>query len=399
MWTPKASAPNFFRLPDAFSGVVMAPGSPLAWLASWLPIMDPIIYSTTDFCAAGPPPHVSALTNDDFAGVAGSTWIDRARATLGLSQRLNAVARDQLFAQYCEIAASGLAWQTDLDIDFASGTTGNTPNDHWGYWGPGQPANVGPERHIPAGATQWRVTFTLMNAGPSQDFSNRVATFTDNSGGGRQDMAGSASNYQPPVTTMGPFTDSIGPNALYYGLLALSGMPNNSIAGHVRVEFYAPSAAVNWTPTAEPQPQAAIPYTVRGYASFQDLGNELDRQESKLDGLTRMVLSLLAKNTAATLVADAPVDAAAGVLVRPGALAFRVDLANIPAGISESFGSPTRYSRLGRATIGSSQGWLPSYDIQHNPLLIDPLPPATDRIQVFTLPPITATIIALAPPT
>jgi hypothetical protein len=61
------------------------------------------------------------------------------------------------------------------------------------------------------------------------------------------------------------------------------------------------------------------------------------------------------------------------------------------------FGTPVKYFRAGRYTLGSANGWLPAVEIEHNPQLVAGLPSGVDRIQVVVNPPATATVTALLP--
>jgi hypothetical protein len=378
VWTPKAGAPAYFRLPDAFQGMVMAPGSPVAWLLSWTPFLDPIIYATADFCATGPPPSVLPLDTSDFIGIGNPSIVDRALVTAHLGSRLNEIARDQLFGLYCETpAVVGGQWTPYTCIDIPAVAS---------------PTVQGPDNlvAVPSGAqySQWQWTACTLHSWPGAP-AQQLHVFHLNAG------MGIVTHDQQLENFVGDdVTHQHGPPM--GGAAFVDAFSKWGAAGRFCVRFWT-TGAVPYTPVAEPAPPGALPPAARVYANIPDLGAELDRQELKLDFIEGQVRFLTSLQALGPTHADTPADAAAGPLINRKAVAFRIDVAGIPPAAGETFGTPQKFHRLGYVTIGSVNGWLESIDLEHNPLLISPLPAGVDRCQVVVYPPATATITALLP--
>ncbi len=163
--------------------------------------------------------------------------------------------------------------------------------------------------------------------------------------------------------------------------------------------FYGPglAAPLEHIPTSQPPVIGALPPNVRTYSSIADLGVELDHQEDKLDQIRQTLAFLVQIQATPDLGTDAvdpgsdlpttdPVD------VPPGAIAAVVTISSIPSSSNVELLEPQRYSRVGRITLGTSDGWLPSLAIEHNPQLVVPLPPWVKLIRVSVYPPATAAV-------
>jgi hypothetical protein len=74
-----------------------------------------------------------------------------------------------------------------------------------------------------------------------------------------------------------------------------------------------------------------------------------------------------------------------------------VTLSGIPAEADIGFGTPPILYRVGRVTFGTDTAWFPSFELEHNPLVIAPLPPGVTRVVVSTRPPVAATVVILRP--
>lgn len=375
-WQPKSTAPAYFRLQDAFQGLIMSDNL-LEWLLAWLPIMDPLIVTTADFCAGGPPPNVPSLQLSEFAGIVGAGWAGNALSVLGIKGRLEDVAKDRIFQAYCEQPATtgGCA-----DI----GILTLQPGTH--YTGA---ATYPPDDliHIPTGGSGIHLSNIPTNAGTIN-----VHWFVNGVYGGLIASGG------PTWATPGVFNVDFTPHTDATGSVAVVS-PNGPVGTVINACLPGATAAVGHTATPQPQPAGLIPPTTRTYANIADLGAELDRQEFKLDMLVAWV-SWLTQNTVTGPgpATSAPVTDPVGPLVDPKAIGWIVSVTGIPPSAAEKFGDPVQYRGLGRITLGSAKGWLPSQDLSHTPMLVSPVPPGADRIEVKCWPPAHATVTALYPP-
>jgi hypothetical protein len=130
-----------------------------------------------------------------------------------------------------------------------------------------------------------------------------------------------------------------------------------------------------------------------------DLGAELDNIELKLDWVTQTLMFIAGRTATPPIGADDPVAVDPDAPVEIGdSSGIIITVSGIPPGVGEDFGTPVRYHKLGRVTLGTPDGWLPSFDLEQNPLVITPIPAGVTRVQVAVRPPATATVILLRPP-
>jgi hypothetical protein len=361
-WQKKAAAPATANLADAFLASITGDAT-WGWLVNWIPLMDVVTIDVAGFCAAGPPPDPGPLTPLDFFGPTRPTPIGEIANRAALILKLQQIGQARLFGAWCENPVPA--------------TTG---------CGPDVPPN-----YVESG---WNTMFVPAGT-------NEVFVAGGHGGNVQQVFYSTTATPQTIDWSHGLAWRTVAPD-IY--------IDNDGRATdrwmEIRVNAFRPTAyrlcgaAAHtdvYNPTPQPIPAGTIPPTTRIYNTIADLGAELDRQEFKLDVIRSFVAFLTANAALGPQYADPPVAAAAGVLIKPGAVGYRIDVTGIPAGADEMFGTPPKYHRLGRATIGSANGWLPAIDLEHNPMLIAPLPPGVDRIQVVCNAPATATITALFP--
>jgi hypothetical protein len=370
VWTKKSSAPVAFRLGDAFQGMILS-DTLLNWLLAWTPLMDPQIYETAPFCALGPPPAVPNLTLSDFIGVSGADWIGRALALVGLKGRLEDIARDHIFAAFCENAVS--TGETCTLLGRYSTTSDGT---------------VVPDRTV-VPSTTTNIKFRVVvprSAGPAginvYGWPGAVLLSSSTFAGGFAVGAG----YDVPFT-MAAHPTGFG--------ASVSGDVSRDAVWDVFV--CSPGSFVGFTPSPQDKPVGLPDPLTRVYVTVPDLGAELDNLEHKLETLINWVAWLVQDLAVAPGSEGPPTDPTAGPIIAPKAIGYRIDVSGVPAGQSETFGAPVKLIKIGRYTIGNASGWLPSVDITHNPCLVMPLPVGVDRIQVHMNPPTVASVRALFP--
>ena len=164
--------------------------------------------------------------------------------------------------------------------------------------------------------------------------------------------------------------------------------------------FPAGAPAVDHTPTEQPPVVGALPPETKVYLTIPDVGAELDQQEYKLDQLRQTVAYLVQSQAlpsagAGSVVSGAPIDGGGSVDVPAGAVGLVVTCSAIPSSSSVENTSPQRYSRLGAVTFGTAQGWAPSIQIEHNPMLIIPVPTWATLVSAWAFPPATVSLTFL----
>jgi hypothetical protein len=148
----------------------------------------------------------------------------------------------------------------------------------------------------------------------------------------------------------------------------------------------------------ETQPVGLPARTSTTAATLAGIAAEVDNLEFKLDHIEQLVDYLTGVTALPPSFADPPVPVVADTPQDvTGAAGIIVTVSGIPAGADEQFGTPPKYHRLGRVTLGTADGWLPSFDLEHNPLVIMPIPAGVTRAEVTVRPPITATVTVLRP--
>jgi hypothetical protein len=379
-WTRKAAAPLSFNLGEAFAALVTGDSS-WSWLTGWIPILGNPSVDTDQFCALGPP------TTDDLAFTDFSnrnrTPLEAVLSKVLLAGKIRNWVYGRTFSAYCENVVS---FGT-----FADYFSGYVCADHSGLgsWSSG----VNP---VPAGSTQYRVTFTGVTSGIYHGWQQRIMFYTDAGGSGRVDY----NDGHPPTDPSSGFTTgpvSVPASHGWFQVMLIAA-DSSSVCAGVQIEFNGGGTST-FVPDPPVQPTGVVPPTTKMYESIADLGAELDAQESKLDYLISLA-QFQASNTALPAAsADAPVDVVPDETIDlTDAVGFVVSLSGIPSGADEAFGLPVKYHRIGRITLGTADGWLPSIEISQNNQVVAPLPPGVTQCSVVVHPPTTATVIVLHPP-
>jgi hypothetical protein len=148
------------------------------------------------------------------------------------------------------------------------------------------------------------------------------------------------------------------------------------------------------------EPPGLVAPASHAYETIQDLGDELDRQEIKLDLLGQRVDFLTrVADPALTGVSDAlntPIDAGEDPILVGLAIGAIVTLATIPNWADEDFGTPARLHRLGYVNLGSDVAWLPPQDLNVSPMLLS-FPVGVTRIKVTAPVGVNASVLLLYP--
>jgi hypothetical protein len=365
VWTPKGGAPATFNLNDAFAALITGDVN-WGWLLSWVPLINPVQFDTAQFCARGPmtvpPLGVADFHLDPFEqGLASGT------ALLQNAARLQAVAMDRVFGAYCEQVT------TVSNPCTVVASAPDPPNPGWRFV------------HTPDGTQYVKMTFGGGGHVQWWFYAHGNSDYTNYEVGNQGNIANIPGG-QTVSRTDGPnhqwmaFTFDLGPQPT---LVEVCG---------------AAATVVPHVPTAQAQPAGVIAPLPGVYADISSLGKELDRLELKAETILAMLSVLVDRNAAGPVTSDPPADAAAGPLVAPGAIGYAITVAGIPVGSTEMFGTPVKYARIGRYSLGSANGWLPAVEVSHSPMLVAPLPPGVDRIQVTLNAPETGTVKALYPP-
>jgi hypothetical protein len=189
------------------------------------------------------------------------------------------------------------------------------------------------------------------------------------------------------------------PSTSHYVTVALIGDQGSTPSADILVEVNIAAGTYPYTAPIPVVPTDFIPPVKRTYETIQDLGDELDRQEFKLETIGNAVDWLATVQTLPPGSVESPVAAPDAVPIDlTGAVGFVVSLAGIPPEASEEFGEPIRLSHVGRIPLGTANGWMPAIDIRQNPQVVAPLPPGVVSCVVKTDPPIAATVMILRPP-
>jgi len=375
-WQPKSTAPLSFDLASAFTALITGDAT-WGWLLAWVPLLGDIRFVTADFCANGPS-QTGALEPEDF--LTGSrNPIGQLINNVTLAVKLRNAAYDRVFAAYCELPPAS----ADDCVLVGHGT----------YVGPtnvGQTAAFtnGP---VPAGTTKFRVTnVTVNNVNP---LFVELYCFTAAGGYLGQIVPNDVSTHQGGTTDVN--------NPYPTCRLLTCNVEPSTTGGNAAWDVMACSVAfpTDYTPQPQPQPAGVLAPTTKVYTTIADLGAELDALELKSDVALQHLQYLAQFQSPPSTSSDAPIEVAADAPVDlAGAVGFIVTVASIPAEADELFGTPVRYHRIGRVTVGTDLGWYPSIDLVHSPLLVSPLPPGATKCQVNVYPPATATVTVLRPP-
>lgn len=362
----KTGAPIVLNLGQALAAEIV--GTDAAWLGQFIPFLGMDMIDVGAMCVAGPPTDIT-LGPLDFIGL---PW-----NSIGKLQR---IAISQIFPTYCELYGVG--------------------GGQVGVWGPSQCLQIGPNSAsapfanlynyapAPAGTTQvryqWIGWVDRTAPWPVQFHDTRPdGSYVSQWEQGAGSMAGTLNGWVTQAMTAGDhfqvvqFTDS---------------------SGQICVQYNATSTPPQPTAPDMPQPPGIpLPVSTPTAATLASIALELDRQETKLDLLVAHIITL------AAAVLDQGGTPADAVPVVPGtptdltdAIGFVVTVSNVPASRSLDFGEPQHIVKLGKINTGTAQGWYPSMDLTHSPMVIMPLAPKTTRVTVTDLPPgVTATIATI----
>jgi hypothetical protein len=379
-WQKKANAPAYVNMGETFTALIT--GDPTwGWLLGWVPVLGNPTVDVAALCAAGPP-EVQPITIADFIPTHPRNPREQIQANVDLVARLRSLAYDRIYGAYCEnVVAQGV---------FSTYFSGRVCVDHAtsNVWSSG----VNP---VPAGSTQYRVTFANVDPSIFHGWQQRIMFFTDAAQNGRVDY----NDGHPPTDPSTGFTT--GPVAVPAGHTHFSvvfiAADSQAACADVLIEFNGGGTTPH-DPLLQPQPVGLPGRGPVTSPTLPSMAAELDNIEFKLDHVTAQIDYLTSiiglppsfSDPAVPVVPDSPVDLT-------GASGVVVTLSSIPAGADEQFSNPPKFHRIGRLTLGTKEGWLPSFDLEHNPLVVLPLPPGVTRAQVSVKPPTSATVTILRP--
>jgi hypothetical protein len=362
----KTGAPIVLNLGQALAAEIV--GTDAAWLGQFIPFLGMDMIDVGSMCVAGPPTDIE-LGPLDFLGL---PW-----NSIGKLQR---IAVSQIFPTYCELYGVG--------------------GGQVGVWGPSEClfvaagsasvpfANTTVFGAAPAGTTQARYQW--------HDWVDRTAPWPVDFNQFTPAGANISHNQQGAGSMVGTLSGWITVNWTAGNHLVVYQYTDSS--GTVCVQYNATSTPPQPTAPDMPEPDGLpAPVGTPTDATLASIAAELDRQETKLDLLVAHVITLAA---AVLDQGGTPDDA---VPVVPGtptdltdAIGFVVTVSNIPASRSLDFGEPQNIVKLGNINTGTAQGWYPSMDLTHSPMVIMPLAPKTTRVTITDLPPgVTATIATI----
>jgi len=373
-WQKKSAAPTSFSLGQAFSALITG-DTAWEWLLDFTPLLPPLVINTSNFCTLGPEvaPDLDVTV---FAPVAGRTPLETAINLLQRAYVIQAFAYNRVFAAYCETAPAPGACVDDGPYHGA-GSGGSTYNLN----------NTGT---VPG--TPYTVEFTVANY-------NGVGGHMGIQIGGRYGAllgVNHANVVDINVTANGRYSgpwlwpsDSPG----YY-------LNSNTAGGDVTLHWCgAPTGGAPFSPTVPIAPTGYMSPAPGTYSDIGDLGAELDRIEYKLEYLTSIVNFVAGTSSLPPAPdVDAPITVVPDTEIETGdAVGCVITLGSIPAWADEDFGTPRRLHNIGRVSLGTARGWLPSYNIEASPMVLMPFPPGITRIQVNTHPAISASVTLLKP--
>jgi hypothetical protein len=370
-WTPKAGLTDTLQLNVAFAAALtLVPG--LEWLAAYAFLVEGAVIELPGFCAAGP--HVApALTLDDFLNIGSDP--------IGLKEKIGQVARDMVFGSVCEQVTTGVTGvcQTGQQVL------------------PANPATSYPDKNAESAGD------VITNSSVRKWLKCTMVSVDQ--------FFGDVGVKAPDGTTYNIVGGSFDPGVLFS---EKSGPVSFPLVDGLQfwVFGYAPhQCTFNWEvvcddmtttdphiPTEQPSDLVPLP-PAPTTADLAAIAAAIDALEFKTAFVSNAVSWLASQVAVAPATRDDAVTAEPGVpLVAKGAVGFLVVVSGIPASADEAFSDPPQYHRLGRITIGSADGWLPSFDLEHSPQLVMPLPLGSDRIVVHAAAPAVATVQALYPP-
>jgi hypothetical protein len=379
-WTRKSTAPAYVNGGEAFTALITGDGT-WGWLLGWVPIIGNPLIDVNALCAAGPPT-VTPIALTDFLPDHPRNWWEQIGSDVRTVAKLRSLMYDRLFSAYCESVTPSGSYFDRFNDTVCTPSGGN-----WGLF-------VQP---IPAGATHGHAIFTAADPpGAGNIWQYRMVLWSDAVGGGRVDIGSGLPGTGATGWDSGVFSTA---GSAYFTIMLISStdVTTHVQCAHVQLMFDAGGTETH-TATPQPAPTGLPPRTAVTAADLTSMAAELDNLEFKLDHVVALIGFLTSATALPPEFADAPVPAVADTpLDVTGAAGILVTVSGIPAGADEQFGTPPKYHRLGRVTLGTADGWLPSFDLEHNPLVIMPIPAGVTRAQVSVSSPITATVTVLRP--
>ena len=368
VWVKKSAAPDYV---NALARVRLGlEGSADDWLLPWLNLIPAgLILDVNAFCGDGPPP-AAEFTIDDFLGGLVGGPLGAGIAVFGLREKVNARAREHLFAILCEEHLTGGTHCETFEADILMATTGQT-------WAP--------PRNIIAGGATLKITCVALSTNGLHDM--HVYWFA---AGGYLTETFAAS---PLLTAVGQVQNHAVPATADQFQIS-----TNGAGQRVKLEFCGITGTINdHVPDAIVQPDSAIPPEPGVYVDVGDLGAELDAIEQKL----HWVLDYTAHQLVTAidpLVADDVVDVVdpeEDVELGPDVLGVIVTITDIPGSTDERFGEPRQLHNLGRVVLGNGTAWLPPVPITVSPMLLLKTDATITAVRVQTFPPAAATVTKL----
>jgi hypothetical protein len=149
-----------------------------------------------------------------------------------------------------------------------------------------------------------------------------------------------------------------------------------------------------------PAPDASYPApTACQGNTTQDLADLLCRvltSQYDQDVVLKRIQRDLGIDTPTNSTDPAPATPGQETAVPADAIGVVVDV-SVPSYVGGTVGDVFEYPRLGFLELGTVDGWLPSYQIRHTPLVVRPMPPGVTRASLSTRADVTATWRWLTP--
>jgi hypothetical protein len=376
VWQKKAAAPAYARFLDRLKADVT--GSAEAWTLPFLDQLSDYVVDVNAFCAAGPE-ECESLDAFDFIGfLPRPSWVGAGLTALGLQNKLACFGRNRLFGAWCENVVASGTWSDWFNATVCANHT------TLGNWDTGIVA-------VPAGSTQYRITFSDVTVWLYHGWQQRIIFYTDAGGSGRVDY----NDGTPPTDPSAGFTTGIVNIPAGHGFFRIMLLAADAaeVCGGVRIEFNGGGTSPYVPPLVTAPPSAVAP-APGVYPDIASLGVKLDEIEEKLHNVIYNVTQLVINDFPVTHEpVTAPVDATnAEVPLDDDVIGVLVTVSNAAPYADVRFGAPYSYHRLGRLVIGTVNGWGTPLDITVSPMLVWDLPPHPTRMAVYVAPPATATV-------
>lgn len=327
------------------------------WLQFLAPGLAGEVLDVTTFCQRGPewnPP----ITMSDIVILGFIPPNGRPFTLLAVAR---AIARQELFAQYCE--SVGGHWTAPVCL-----TTDNDGSE------PSQSGFI-PLAISPAFTTEARVTVTEWQGSVLTDAQLQVGPAE----AWPWTYSASLAQYRA-----GTFTaTAAGAAGLHYGVSANmpgSGLITACVEFHVEGETFTPPAPVQ-------DPDVTLP---------TGDGSTVDQLEVKLDLVQQMLRSAAHAGFGLDMTTTlGPVAEISGQL--DDAVGLLLTIIDRPDTVSEWYGVPPRFPNMAFITFGNSDGWWESWEVLHEDSVYMPLPPGASRFAVVCRPPMRATVTLYRP--